>query len=90
MIERALITANGDTVLELPGPLGKESESSWTPFDRADKQDLQSIERDYIVEILDQTNWKVSGDGGAAEILGMPTSTLRSKMKRLGIERSAP
>ncbi|MDH3374638.1 MAG: AAA family ATPase, partial [Gammaproteobacteria bacterium] len=31
--------------------------------------------------------WKISGDGGAASILDIPSSTLRSKMNRLGIAR---
>ena len=37
--------------------------------------------------IHDETDWKVSGPDGAAAILGVPASTLRSKMKRLGIRR---
>ena len=87
IIERALITANGSNVLELPHPLGRDADKPVT-CDAADTQtDLESVERSYIVDVLDSTNWKISGDGGAAEILGMPSSTLRSKMKRLGIER---
>ena len=44
-------------------------------------------ERDNIVAALEQTGWKVSGRGGAAEILGVKPTTLASRLKRFGIER---
>jgi two-component system response regulator HydG len=42
-------------------------------------------ERDHIIAVLTQTNWKLNGKGGAAELLMMNSSTLRSRMKKLGI-----
>ncbi len=50
-------------------------------------QTLEEAERAHIVSVLESCGWKVSGKGGAAEILGVPESTLRNQMKRLGIER---
>ncbi|MDJ0710943.1 MAG: sigma 54-interacting transcriptional regulator [Woeseiaceae bacterium] len=88
IIERALITAIGGNVLELPRGLGMEPGMRGSDNGSDTHTDLESVERSYIVDVLDQTNWKISGNGGAAEVLGMPSSTLRSKMKRLGIERS--
>jgi transcriptional regulator with GAF, ATPase, and Fis domain len=88
IIERALITtSNGDTVLELPGPLDAAPDESplWEAAD--ERHDLVSVERNHIISVLEQTNWKISGADGAANILGMPSSTLRSKMQRLGISR---
>jgi chemotaxis protein methyltransferase CheR len=46
---------------------------------------LEAVERDHIVRILEQTQWKVSGKNGAAEILGLNRSTLRARMRKLGI-----
>jgi len=46
---------------------------------------LEAVERDHIVRILEQTQWKVSGKNGAAEILGLNRSTLRARMRNLGI-----
>jgi len=46
---------------------------------------LETVEREHIVRILDQTQWKVSGKNGAAEILGLNRSTLRARMRKLGI-----
>jgi chemotaxis protein methyltransferase CheR len=48
---------------------------------------LETVERDHIVRVLEQTNWKVSGKNGAAEILGLNRSTLRARIKKLGIHQ---
>ncbi len=49
---------------------------------------LLELERRYILEVLNATNWRVKGPKGAAALLGMPASTLYSKMIKLGIKRS--
>ena len=49
---------------------------------------IKENERSYILIVLEKCNWKVSGKGGAAEILELKVSTLTSKMKKLGIQRS--
>ena len=48
---------------------------------------LEGMQRRHISEALDSCGWVIDGDGGAAAILGLPPSSLRSKMKRLGIEK---
>jgi formate hydrogenlyase transcriptional activator len=50
---------------------------------------LRAVERDHILDVLRQTNWVVTGPRGAAKVLGLNPSTLRNRMKKLGIERSA-
>ncbi len=49
--------------------------------------DFEALERDNMIAALEQTAWRVSGAGGAAELLGLPPTTVASQMKRLGIER---
>ncbi len=49
---------------------------------------LNELERRYILAVLEATNWKVKGDEGAAARLGLPSSTLYSRMKKLGIKRA--
>lgn len=44
-------------------------------------------ERDHILAVLESCNWKISGKGGAAEILDINVNTLNSRMKKLGIEK---
>jgi len=45
------------------------------------------VERRHIESILHQTNWMIEGERGAAKILNMNPSTLRSRMQKLGIKR---
>ena len=89
IIERALISAEDDAVLELPGPLRLIASLEQTKSELGSEEapDLFSMERSHIISVLDQTDWQISGQRGAAAVLGIPSSTLRSKMKRLGIRR---
>jgi formate hydrogenlyase transcriptional activator len=50
---------------------------------------LEEIDRTHIVEILQRTGWKIDGADGAARVLKLHPSTLRSRIKKLGIRRSA-
>jgi transcriptional regulator with GAF, ATPase, and Fis domain len=47
---------------------------------------LDEMERDHIAEVLRSTQGAIAGKGGAAEILGLPPSTLRDQVKKLGIK----
>ena len=49
---------------------------------------LFELERRHILEVLTATNWQVKGARGAADLLGVPPSTLYGKMRKLGIKRS--
>ncbi|OQW33631.1 MAG: Fis family transcriptional regulator [Nitrospira sp. SG-bin1] len=48
---------------------------------------LEEMERQHIRDVLEQTNWRVSGEKGAAKILGLNPTTLEARMKKLGIAR---
>lgn len=52
---------------------------------RAKLSTMEEMERAHIEEVLRHANGMIAGKGGAAEILGLPSSTLRSRMKKLGI-----
>jgi chemotaxis protein methyltransferase CheR len=45
------------------------------------------VEREYIIGVLDQVHWKVSGRNSAAQILGLDRSTLRARMRKLNIRK---
>ncbi len=80
VIERAMIVSTGGTLdVKIP-----ESSS----YDANDSLDLEEMERKHIVKVLDSTNWRVKGKNGAAETLGLKATTLQSKMKKLGINRT--
>ncbi|MBI2564175.1 MAG: sigma 54-interacting transcriptional regulator [candidate division NC10 bacterium] len=48
---------------------------------------LEALERDHIVRTLELTGWRVSGETGAAKLLGLKPTTLEARMKKLGIQR---
>jgi len=79
VLERAVINSSGPK-LRLIDELTRPQKDLSTA-----KKTLAAVERDHIVRILDQTQWKVSGKKGAAEILGLNRSTLRARMRKLGI-----
>ncbi len=90
VIERALI-ASGDPVLELAGPLVPTSvvdiDDGLPRVISSSISELKTVEREHILTVLEETDWRISGERGAATVLGIPPSTLRSKMKKLAIER---
>ena len=49
---------------------------------------LEDVSRDHIVTTLIATRWVIDGPRGAAAVLGVNPSTLRSRIKKLGIRRS--
>jgi len=78
-VESALITSQGDRLnFELP----KIEDAALSDF-----KSFEEMECDYILRILKAKNWKIGGKDSAASILGMPPSTLRSRMKKLGLKK---
>ncbi|MFT5848071.1 helix-turn-helix domain-containing protein, partial [Psychroserpens sp.] len=83
VIERALIMNQGGQLR-----LGQWfMDSSIDPIDSGDLRTLEALERDYIIKVLETTNWKIRGKNGAAQILGIPPTTLESRMKKRNIKR---
>ncbi len=48
---------------------------------------LKEVERSYILQVLEQSSWRVRGCDGAAEQLGLKPTTLESRMRKLDITR---
>ena len=87
-IERALISASG-SVLTMGSLDEREPTRLRAGAHSGDTTNLQTVERDHILQVLERCGWRIGGERGAAAVLGLPPSTLRSKMKRLGIERAS-
>ena len=80
------VVESGPSSLSRPAPLADvRSASSSSPPDRS----LEEVERRHIESVLTQTNWMIEGERGAAQLLNLNPSTLRSRMKKLGIKRVA-
>jgi len=93
VIERAVISTRGDT-LRINGLMEDSAVEITAPQDsRASEMvKLNDVEKAHIIKILEQCNWRIHGDNGAAVLLDINPSTLRSRMKKLNIStaRSRP
>ena len=84
VIERAVILPSkarfelGDIVTAPPSASAKQKKL----------RSLEDVERQHIVAVLEETRWRISGERGAAKILGLKRTTLEARMKKLGINRS--
>ncbi len=81
VLERAVISSSGPK-LRLVDELKKPHKD----LIRSDRT-LEDVEREYIIRVLEQVQWKVSGKDSAAEILGLDRSTLRARMLKLNIRK---
>ncbi len=87
LVERTLIMSNG-------GPLDTNElyaspTTAMTAAAQAPTVSLQEVERAHIRRVLEGTRWKIEGDLGAARILGLNPSTLRGRMRKLGIRNAS-
>jgi formate hydrogenlyase transcriptional activator len=83
VIERALILSH-ESVLRIDEHVLGAQVSSFTA---SPPSDLNEVERRHILQTLTLTDWHIEGPDGAAVRLGLPPSTLRSRMKQFGIKR---
>jgi formate hydrogenlyase transcriptional activator len=99
LIERAVILSTGP-ILELESDLISSAASPvlcnveqnaevLSNGDQCPLKTLQEVERDHILAVLQQTHGVIEGSNGAARTLGMHPNTLRHRMEKLGIKRSA-
>jgi len=85
IIERAVILSPkgrfelGDIAAPPPGGSSKQKKLS----------SLEDVERQHITAVLEETHWRISGERGAAKILGLKRTTLEARMKKLGINRTS-
>jgi formate hydrogenlyase transcriptional activator len=87
----ASVPKSEDPILRIPPLSGisneaARSENSSPHPDLGRVCTLDEAQRAHISEVVEMTNGLIAGKGGAAEVLGMPPSTLRNRMKKLGIK----
>jgi transcriptional regulator with GAF, ATPase, and Fis domain len=99
IIERAVILARSSLItadlVTLPDPVRRSSTltgvmTARAPLHSEDSLDVvrfSEAERRAILRALQCTGWRISGSGGAADLLGLKPTTLHAKMKKLGIQR---
>jgi transcriptional regulator with GAF, ATPase, and Fis domain len=82
VLQRAIILSRGNTLAAVDAGVSP-IESMTAP----ESATLTEIERRHIVRVLSGARWRIEGSGGAAQVLGLKPSTLRSRMMKLGIAR---
>jgi len=80
LVERFLITSTG-TVFRAKIPPVEAAEAAAHP------QTFEEVERNYFLRVMEMVGWRVRGEGGAAQILGLKPTTLESRMQKLGLSR---
>jgi PAS domain S-box-containing protein len=83
VLERAVINTNG-AVLRIVDHFEQPHVDGLAQTDKT----LEEMEKEYITRILDSTGWRIEGRKGAARILGLNPSTLRTRMSKLGIQKA--
>ncbi|WP_374459272.1 sigma-54 interaction domain-containing protein [Chryseobacterium taeanense] len=84
LIERSIITAKDDMIKEMDFPKITDLKKS---FKDHEIKTLHQMEKEYILKVVEKCNGKISGESGAAKLLGLPSTTLISKMQKLGIKK---
>jgi len=89
VIERALILSRGSVLRIDEQVLGSRASSiaASLPASLKEPAGLKEVERRHILHTLTLTDWHIEGPSGAAARLGIPPSTLRSRMKQYGMKR---
>lgn len=86
LVERSVLLAKSAVIDDIPLPAFFQKENSATTASRI--KTIEENERDHILTVLKKCNGKIWGIAGAAEVLNIPPSTLKSKMKKLGIKKA--
>ena len=86
-IERSVIMADANTIKAFHLPVFNPKNHNQL-LEGTQLKTIDDSERDLIIKTLKYCKGKVSGQGGAAEILGVPSTTLNAKIKRLGIKKN--
>ncbi len=97
VIERAIITSRSGVLrFDLPQMAGRDRQDTGISAGRRKGEQIlkdeqvKRLERENILAALEQTRWKISGTGSTAELLGLSPSTLRSRLKAMGIYPDRP
>lgn len=84
VIERSVISTQGKKLTIIDKLTGSSTKSNNSKSFKT----LEKLEFDYIKNVLNKCNWKIEGKNGAAEILDLHPNTLRSKIKKLRINKN--
>ncbi len=84
MIERAVIISTQEHLLFQEFDSSEDGKAA----KKNQRATLKEVQRNHIIKALNETNWKIDGDQGAAILLDIKPSTLRDRIKKFGISRA--
>ena len=87
LIERNILVTKNNTLNDMNLPVKRIAETEMFAEPAQPVKTFEENERDYIIEVINSCDGKLSGPGGAAEILDLNISTLNHKIKKLGINK---
>ena len=97
VIERAIIISRGGA-LDFDLPVTESAAVTSRPAAHAKSEaepeflteaELQRRERNNLLTVLEKTHWRIKGENGAAELLGVKATTLKARIKKMGLKRPA-
>jgi len=86
LMERSVLLSSGPVIDAVALPAAPKQDTNYFSGPKT----MEENERDHIIAVLKQCNWKLHGPGGAAELLKINEFTLRSRMKKLGVTKERP
>jgi DNA-binding NtrC family response regulator len=97
VIERAIIISRGGALdFDLPVTESAPVQSQHAAHAKSEAEpefltdaELQRRERKNLMTVLEKTHWRIKGENGAAELLGVKATTLKARIKKMGMKRSS-
>jgi len=89
-VERAAILGKAPVLEAIEPPAGQTRIAAARPAaSQLSSKSLEDVERSHILQVLEQTQWAIEGERGAARVLGLNPSTLRGRLRKLGIRKTS-
>jgi DNA-binding NtrC family response regulator len=88
-VERSAILGKGAPLEVADPPSAQVNQAAKPAVAQTSSRTLEDVERSHILRVLEQTQWAIEGERGAARVLGLNPSTLRGRLRKLGIRKNS-
>jgi len=88
-VERSAILGKAAPLEVAEPPSAQGNQAAKPAVVQSSPRTLEDVERSHIQRVLEQTQWAIEGERGAARILGLNPSTLRGRLRKLGIRKNS-
>ncbi len=88
-VERSAILGKATPLEAAEPPAPQAGQPARRAMTQQSPETLEDVERGHILRVLEQTQWAIEGERGAARVLGLNPSTLRGRLRKLGIRKTS-